>query len=205
MDDGQKTKRRAKTSISVKEMGRLLGLKKVESYWLVQKEYFQTVTAGKVMRVMIDSFEDWYAKQFHYRKVTGEPPGQYYGDYMTTAEVATQLGINQNQAYNIVAYIEGLQRKIIDGTLVVTRDSFESWYDSQLRYSKVHGPPPGKAFEGTMSTREMSDLLGIPLRNTGYGLIDKGYFKSELICGQRRIDIESFETWYQNQSRYKKV
>ena len=45
-----------KTSMSVREMGRLLGLGKTDSYWLVKKNYFEIrLIAGK-MRVMVDSF-----------------------------------------------------------------------------------------------------------------------------------------------------
>lgn len=59
-----------KSSMSVMEMGRLLGLKKTESYWLVHKNYFETkVVAGK-MRVMLNSFEHWYTSQNHYKKVS---------------------------------------------------------------------------------------------------------------------------------------
>ena len=61
----------SKTSMSVMEMGRSLGLFKTESYWLVHKEQFETrLVAGK-MRVMIESFEKWYANQLHYKKVNG--------------------------------------------------------------------------------------------------------------------------------------
>lgn len=61
-------KQRVKTSMSVPEMGKMLGLGKVESYWLVKKNYFKTIQVAGRMRVMLDSFEDWYAGQFHYKK-----------------------------------------------------------------------------------------------------------------------------------------
>ena len=64
-----------KRTISVREMGQLLGLRKVESYWLVHKGYFDTVLVGDKMRVVTDSFEAWYASQVKYRKINGEPPG----------------------------------------------------------------------------------------------------------------------------------
>ena len=52
-----------KTSMSVMEMGRSLGLGKTDSYWLIHKEQFETrIVAGK-MRVMIESFEKWYARR----------------------------------------------------------------------------------------------------------------------------------------------
>ena len=57
-----------KKSMSVPEMGRLLGLGKTESYYLVKKNWFEVVTIGGKMRVMVDSFEEWYAGQSHYKK-----------------------------------------------------------------------------------------------------------------------------------------
>lgn len=62
----------AKISMSVIEMGQMLGLSKTEAYWLVKKNYFITIIAGKRMRVMVDSFESWYAGQTHYKKVDQE-------------------------------------------------------------------------------------------------------------------------------------
>ena len=50
-------KQRVKTSMSVPEMGKMLGLGKVESYWLVKKNYFKTIQVAGRMRVMLDSFE----------------------------------------------------------------------------------------------------------------------------------------------------
>ena len=41
---------RMKATMSIPNMGKLLGLKKVESYWLVQKGYFETVTIIKSQR-----------------------------------------------------------------------------------------------------------------------------------------------------------
>lgn len=58
-----------KKSMSVMEMGRMLGLKKTNSYWLVKKGWFETVIVAGKMRVLVDSFEDWYQNQTHYKKV----------------------------------------------------------------------------------------------------------------------------------------
>jgi len=41
-------KQRVKTSMSVPEMGKMLGLGKVESYWLVKKNYFMTADSDAV-------------------------------------------------------------------------------------------------------------------------------------------------------------
>ena len=57
-----------KTSISVPEMRRLLGMKKVEAYWLVKQGRFKVILVGGKMRIMLDSFEEWYGRQFRYKK-----------------------------------------------------------------------------------------------------------------------------------------
>ena len=44
-------------------------LGKTESYYLVRKNYFKVITVGTTMRVMIPSFEEWYANQSFYKKV----------------------------------------------------------------------------------------------------------------------------------------
>lgn len=57
-----------KTSMSVPEMRRMLGLGKTASYWLVKKNYFETIVVAGRMRIMLDSFESWYQSQTHYKK-----------------------------------------------------------------------------------------------------------------------------------------
>ena len=47
-----------RTSMSVMEMGKLLGLGKTESYYLVRKNYFKVITVGTTMRVMIPSLKN---------------------------------------------------------------------------------------------------------------------------------------------------
>ena len=58
-----------KKSMSVPEMRYMLGLGKTASYWLVKKKYFKTIVVAGKIRVMLDSFEEWYQSQTHYKKV----------------------------------------------------------------------------------------------------------------------------------------
>ena len=96
-------KQRVKTSMSVPEMGKMLGLGKVESYWLVKKNYFKTIQVAGRMRVMLDSFEDWYAGQFHYKTVDGTPPGEKWRHTtMSVPEMADLLGLKSGTAYDLV-------------------------------------------------------------------------------------------------------
>lgn len=48
-------------------------------------------------------------------------------------------------------------------------------------------------------------MLGVPLRNTVYYLVESQKFKSFHADGQLRIEMESFEKWYKNQNHYRKV
>lgn len=55
-----------------------------------------------------------------------------------------------------------------------------------------------------MTVHEMGDLLGLK-KTDRYWLVKKGFFKTKTILGKMWIDIESFEKWYANQVKYKKV
>ena len=82
---------------------------------------------------------------------------------------------------------------------------YERWYRSQFSYHKTLGEPPGQAYPASMSAREMCDLLGIPLNNTGYALIRRHLFDSFNIrleflrknsC-ETNLPLEIFETFSQ--------
>lgn len=123
-----------KTSMSVREMGQSLGLKKVESYWLVKKNLFEVrIVAGK-MRVMIASFDDWYAGQFHYKKVNGELPGaKWTSSTLSVTEVSKILGIAEATVYDVFKKGYFITRKV-DNRTRVDRASFEEWFSNQSRY-----------------------------------------------------------------------
>lgn len=91
-----------KKSMSVPEMRRILGLGKTDSYWLVKKHYFETIIVGRKMRVLVDSFEEWYVNQLHYKKVDGTPPGQKWTAITySIQEAAILLGITDSSVYDL--------------------------------------------------------------------------------------------------------
>ena len=82
-----------RTTMSVPEMRRMLGLGKTDSYWLVHRQCFETIIVAGKMRVVIDSFEHWYANQIKYKKVDGSPPGTELRAYSySVQEMAELLG-----------------------------------------------------------------------------------------------------------------
>ena len=126
-----------KKSMSVREMRRLLGLGKTESYWLVKKNYFDTVIIGGKMRVMIESFENWYANQLHYKKIIGEAPGKNWTSItMSIQETARLLGIAEGTLYDLMKKKPFKTVKVGMYTRIYI-DSFEDWYNSQSHYKKA--------------------------------------------------------------------
>ena len=125
-----------KKTMSVREMGALLGLKKVDSYWLVHKNYFKTVLVAGKMRVFVDSFEEWYAGQFHYKKIDGTNPGQKYAHTMSVHEASVIIGVSDGVMYDLIKRYS-IKTEIINNRTQIYIDSFEEWYATQDKYRKV--------------------------------------------------------------------
>ena len=60
------------------------------------------------------------------------------------------------------------------------------------------------ALQKTISVPEMCKLLGLK-KTESYWLVHRNFFKTEIIGVVMRIDIDSFEKWYANQVKHKKV
>ena len=124
----------AKTSMAVSEMRKLLGVCKTESYWILKKNEFEVRMVAGHMRVMMDSFEDWYSKQFHYKEVTGEPPGAYWLEStLSLSEAAETLGIAVSTFYEVIKK-ERFKTLQIGRTKRIEKESFYKWLESQSRY-----------------------------------------------------------------------
>lgn len=126
-----------KKSMSVTEMRHLLGIGKTDSYWLVKKNYFETVIIAGKMRVMVDSFEKWYDSQLHYKKVDGTPPGKNWtGITFSVREAADSLGVSDSSIYELIKKKMFHTVKVGQATRIY-KDSFEEWYQSQTYYNKA--------------------------------------------------------------------
>lgn len=194
---------RKRTSMSVPEMGRMLGLCKTDAYWLIKKKYFRTIVVGGKMRVMIDSFEKWYANQFWYHKTDGTPPGEELKKTTYSVDdLSRLLGLQEGTVYELISkghfeVVEALGKRRI------TRDSFEKWYGSQSIYRTIEDQNrDAEIISATYSLPEIARMLGVP-RQTVYYIADSGKFDLVKIGRQKRATKESFEKWYQSQSRLK--
>lgn len=129
-----------KTSLSVREMGRILGLGKTDSYWLVHKKVFKTQMVAGKMRVMVDSFERWYANQLHYKKVNGEAPGaELLSRTMTVQTMAQLLQISKDSAYDLLhsIHFQTVKTEYSGQRLLIEKKSFYEWLNSQSYYKAV--------------------------------------------------------------------
>ena len=127
---------RDKKTITVMELGKILGLGKTGVYRLVNKCFFKTYVVFGKMRVDVASFEEWYASQFHYTKVDGERPGKKYGKTIHHGTVYKILGIPKATARDLIER-EGIEVLRIDGCARVMEDSFWKWFKSQDKYNLV--------------------------------------------------------------------
>lgn len=122
--------------MSVPDVMRILGLGKTATYRLINQCRFKTYLVMGKMRVDVDSFEDWYSGQFHYEKVNGERPGKKYGKTLSPLTVAKVLGIPRSTANDLMN--DGIVDFIwVDGKRRIKRESFDKWYGSQTKYTKV--------------------------------------------------------------------
>lgn len=79
------------------------GAEKTASYRLIKKQWFDVLTIHGEMRVVISSFETWYANQTHYRKVNGPPPGEELRKKSySVKDISNLLGIGIDTVYDLI-------------------------------------------------------------------------------------------------------
>ena len=128
--------------MSVMEMGKSLGLGKTESYWLVHKKQFETRFVAGKMRVMVESFERWYANQLHYKKISGELPGkELLKRTMTVPTMAKLLGIKEANAYELIhrLHFRSVKTEYSSQRLLIDKATFNEWLKKQTHYKIVEG------------------------------------------------------------------
>lgn len=77
-------------------------------------------------------------------------------------------------------------------------------YKKYVRDIAIKKKQAESAARRKMTVKDMADLLG--LRKTeSYWLVHKNVFETTEICGKMWVDVASFEKWYANQIKYRKV
>ena len=81
--------------------------------------------------------------------------------------------------------------------------SFEKWYANQIKYHKVTGEEPGKELKAwSYSVPEIAEILEIN-DTVVYDLINKNNMEVVVVDYWKRIPKDSFQKWYDSQSRYR--
>lgn len=115
-----------RTWMTVPEMGKLLGLKKTDRYWLVHKNVFESKEIAGKIRINIASFEKWYANQIKYHKVTGEEPGKELKSWSySVKEVADLLSVDDYLVYELLKKNQ-METVIIDYWKRIPKESFQT-------------------------------------------------------------------------------
>lgn len=199
----------SKTTISVPEMRKLLGLKKTDSYWLVHRNFFETKIIGGKMRIDVRSFEKWYANQVKHKKVNGEAPGtELMKNSYSFKDAANLLEMYDTDLYAIWNR-EGLETITVDYVRRIPIDVFEKWYQNQTKYHKVDKLPTIAEMESEYITlQEGAKLLGIKkeklLVMTRSGDF-KDLFVTRVFNSKKWISKESFQQFLNAQDDYQIV
>ena len=195
-----------RTTMSVPEMRRLLGLGKTESYWLVHKKVFETILVNGKMRIRLESFEHWYSMQVRYKKVDGPPPGEALRQQSYSAgDIAELLQLTESTVYEIIkrSHMETIQ---VNYQMRVPADVFDRWYNSQTRYrTQADRERDAELEKDTLSMPEIAWQLGIT-RQEVYSFIyaakNDGIFRFVTVADRKRITRDSYLRWLSGQDKY---
>ena len=193
-----------KNSFPVRELQKMFGIKKTDSYWILKNRGIQTVTVNREMRILKESFWNWYSHQTKYRIIDGPGPGAALLETSYSVhDLMGLLDISEYIAYTLIG--KGIFDTVtVDHQMRVTKESFERWYPTQDKYRLAEDrDADSKIIAVTYSMPEISRMLSLH-RNTVYELLKKPVFKIVCVAGQKRVTIESFEKWYSSQKKHKK-
>lgn len=198
---------KTRTTMSVPEMAKLLGLKKTDSYWLVHKKCFETILVNGKMRIVLASFEEWYARQVKYRKITGEEPGQILAQHsFSISEVSEMLQICESCVYDLLKR-EHIKTITVDYWTRVSKENFYEWIAHQTRYRlPERRARDQEAEEASYTLPEMGRILGLN-RSDAYEIARQNQAQLDfiVIAEKKRVTKKSFERWYASQNTYIKL
>ena len=198
-----------KTTMSVAEMRKMLGLGKTDAYWLVHKNYFETIKVNGKMRIVISSFEKWYANQVKHAKVDGPPPGEELkAASYSVREVAQILSVDKSSVYYLIKR-DRIPTFQAENWTRIRKTDFDRWYASQSKHRTQEDlKKDAELAAETMTMPEMARELCIT-RKEVYRILSKkenrNIFDIVVIADRKRITRESFERWYAGQSEYRKL
>lgn len=126
----------------------------------------------------------------------------YSGSTMSVRAMAELLGLHKTDSYWLIDkhFFKTVQ---VNGKTRVVTESFEKWYDNQLKYRIIGGPPPGKELcKRAYTVQDISEMLGID-DSTAYRLVIREKIPYITVDYVMMIKKGEFESWYKGQARYR--
>ena len=118
---------------------------------------------------------------------------------MSVPEMRRLLGLKKTESYWL------FETRIIDGRMRVDLESFEKWYANQVKHKKVNGEEPGaELLKTSYSFMDAANLLGIHNSNL-YEIWRRENLETITVDSVKRIPVDVFERWYENQIMYQKA
>ena len=189
----------ARATISVRTMREMLGIRKTDSYWLIAKQNFETIQIHGQTRIVLESFDQWYASQTRYHLVNGPSPGKDLSRHSySIGDICRLLEISDDTVYHLIRK-NHLPCTMVDFSRRIPIDAFQSWYHTQTRYRTTQDRIRDAAIEmRTITMPEMARLLGTT-RGQVYSIladaVNQDIFQTVVVAGKKRITRESFERW----------
>lgn len=123
---------------------------------------------------------------------------------MSVPEMRRLLGLKKTESYWLV-HRNFFETRIIDGRMRVDLESFEKWYANQVKHKKVNGAEPGaELLKTSYSFMDAANLLGIHNSNL-YEIWRRENLETITVDSVKRIPVDVFERWYENQIMYQKA
>ena len=176
-----------KTTMSVREMRQLLGLGKTDSYWLLHKNLFEVILINDKRRIVISSFEKWYANQVKYHKVNGSPPGEELCKRSySVPDAAEILKVKPETIYTLIRQGK-LKTETTDFCMRIPKEEFERWYRSQSRYRTAADRERDREIEAqtiSIGSMKLQDLTTRVIEGYYQRLLK--YEAVDPMCGKRQ-------------------
>ena len=123
---------------------------------------------------------------------------------MSVPEMRRLLGLKKTESYWLV-HRNFFETRIIDGRMRVDLESSEKWYANQVKHKKVNGEEPGaELLKTSYSFMDAANLLGIHNSNL-YEIWRRENLETITVDSVKRIPVDVFERWYENQIMYQKA
>lgn len=123
---------------------------------------------------------------------------------MSVPEMRRLLGLKKTESYWLV-HRNFFETRNIDGRMRVDLESFEKWYANQVKHKKVNGEEPGaELLKTSYSFMDAANLLGIHNSNL-YEIWRRENLETITVDSVKRIPVDVFERWYENQIMYQKA